>query len=141
MKGIPARTQGLVASGLMAILVLSVFANSTFTGPESTIYELHYGVITGDPDTVKGTLLQDPSTGPASQLLSFMGQVLSTGARYEVRGVQSRGRDAVVLVVYSSPRFGLLGVQFFLHKSRSRWQVDADKTLGGLAAGARSQTR
>jgi hypothetical protein len=70
-----------------------------------------------------------------------MGQVLSTGARYEVRGVQSRGRDAVVLVVYSSPRFGLLGVQFFLHKSRSRWQVDADKTLGGLAAGARSQTR
>ncbi len=136
MKGIPARTQGLVASGLTAILVLSVFANSTFTGPESTIEELHYGILTGEPDTVKDTVLQDPTTAPARQLLGSIGQLLAAGAQYEVRGVQSKGRDAVVQVVYSSPQFGLIGIEFFLHKSRDRWLVDADRTLGGLAARA-----
>lgn len=138
MKGIPARTQGLVASGLMAILVLSVFANSTFTGPESTIYELHYGILTRNPETVKVTVLQDTSTGPARELLGFVERMLAAGATFEVQDVRSRGRDAAVVVVYSSPRFGLIGVQFVLHKSRSRWQVDADRTLGALAAGARN---
>jgi hypothetical protein len=134
MKGIPARTQGLVASGLMAILVLGVFANMTFTGPESTISELHVGILTADRDTVKGTVLQDTESGPARQLLGFVERLLATGAEYSVENVDSRGREAVVVVVYSSPRFGVFGVQYFLYKSRNRWLVDADKTLGALAA-------
>jgi hypothetical protein len=134
MKAIPARTQGIVASGLMAIVVLGVFANMTFTGPESTIYELHYGLLTGDRDTVKGTVLQGTESGPARQLLAFVERLLGSGARYNVQNVDSRGREAVVVVIYSSPRFGVFGVQYVLYKSRNRWLVDADKTLGALAA-------
>jgi hypothetical protein len=138
MDRMPARTQGIVASGLMAILVLSVFASSTYTGPESTIYQLHGGILTGDIEAVRQSMLQDPSTGPARELLGQVQLLLIQGASFGVGGVKSEGRDAIVLVVYSSPRFGVVGVEFFLHKSRSRWLVDADRTLGGLAAGARS---
>ena len=134
MKGIPARTQGIVASGLISILVLGVFANLTFTGPESTIYELHFGLVTRDRETVKGTVLQSTESGPAQQLLGFIERLLAAGAKYNVQNVDSRGREAVVVVVYASPRFGVFGVQYFLYKSRNRWMVDADKTLGVLAA-------
>lgn len=134
MKGIPARTQGIVASGLMAILVLGVFANLTFTGPESTIYELHYGILTANRETVKGTVLQSTESGPARQLLGFVERLLAAGATYNVQNVDSRGREAAVVVIYTSPRFGVFGVQYSLYKSRDRWLVDADKTLGALAA-------
>ena len=138
MSQLPARTQGIIASGLLAILVLSVFAGSTYTGPESTIYRLHTAVATGDTQALRETLIQQPTTPPSRELLGFIAQLLSRKANVEIRQVQSQGRNAVVLVVYSSPSFGVVGVQFYMHKARRQWQVDTDKTLGALVARARN---
>ena len=132
MKGVPTRTQGLIASGLMAILVLSVFARSAYTGPESTLYQLHNGVLEGDYEAVKDTLLQDPRTAPAQNLILLIQRIFSGGAQIKEMRVGHAGRDAVVEVIYVSRALGVVGVRFYLQKPRSRWLVDADRT-GGLA--------
>jgi hypothetical protein len=137
MKGMPHRTQALVASGLMAVLVLFVFANSTYTGPESTVQQLHEAVVVGDSDTIKQVLLQDPASPPSVELLGYLREVLRRQPAIELRDVQSQGRNAMVLVVYASPQIGVIGLPYYLHKARDKWQVDADMTLGAWTAPAR----
>ena len=130
MKGIPRQTQSIVAAGLMAILTFAVFAQARFSGPESAVRLYHYGIANREPETVKSVSLQDPEAGSARQLQSQIEKLFASGGVPQIGPVQKRGRQAVVLVTYRSPRFRPVLLEFVMQKSRARWKVDTDATLG-----------
>lgn len=131
----PPRTQAIMASGLMAILTLAVFASLTYSGPESTVFRFHYGVAARDLEAVKQACLQDPTNGPARELLAQVEVLLADSQDVRINRVQRQGRSAVVEVVYLSRRFGPVAVPFMMEKPVDRWLLNADKTWG-MVAGA-----
>jgi hypothetical protein len=131
----PPRTQGIIAAGLMAILTLSVFASLPYSGPESSIYRFHLGVVSRDMDVVKDACLQDPTSGPARELLAQVEVLLANSQDVRINRVQRKGRAAVVEVVYLTRQFGPVVIPFYMEKPVGRWLVDADRTWG-LAARA-----
>ena len=130
MKGLPRQTQSIIAAGLLAILTISVFAQARFSGPESAVRLYHYGIASRELETVKSSTLQDPGTGSARQLQAQVEQLFAYGGVPQIGSVQKRGREAVVLVTYSSPRFQRVSLQFVVVKSRAQWKVDTDRTWG-----------
>ena len=129
-KGIPRQTQSIMAAGLIAVLTISVFAQARFSGPESAVRLYHYGIANRELETVKSVSLQDPKVGSARQLQAQVEKLFAFGGVPQIGPVQKRGRQAVVLVTYRSPRFQPVLLQFVMQKSRARWKVDTDATWG-----------
>jgi len=126
----PQRTQGIVAWGLVAILTLGVFASLQYSGPESTIFSFHLGIAERDIQDVKAACLQDPTSGPARELLAQVEVLLADSTDVRITRIQREGRSAVVEVVYLTRRFGPVAVLFKMEKPVGRWLVDADRTWG-----------
>src|SRR5690348_12780960 len=127
---VPARTQGLVAAGLIAILTLSVFASLTYSGPESTLNRFHGGIASGDINLIKGACLQDPKSRPAQELLRQVAGLMSNSQDYRVYRIQRSGRTAVVEMVYATRQFGPVVIPFYMQKPVDKWLVDVDRTWG-----------
>ena len=128
MKGLPRQTQSIMAAGLLAILTLFVFSLAQFGGPESALRAYHVAVISGDMDSLRTLVLKDPEGPSARQLQSLVQRLISGGANAQILGVRRVGRDATLDVVYHSPQFGTVALQFYVRKPGSRWLVDADAT-------------
>ena len=128
MKGLPARTQGIAAAGLMAVLVLSVFANETYSGPESAIFEFHFGAMTGQEGALQSSSLQDYRSGTARSLQEQIRRLMSQRPEVRITGVQHSGRRATVDVLYVKEGAWIFGMRYYLQKPVGRWLVDTDTT-------------
>lgn len=127
----PPRTQGIIAAGLMAILVFSVFAPLTYSGPESALNRYHDGIAGADLDMVAEASLQDPSKSvPARELLRQVEGVMRNSQYHHVYRMQRQGRTAIVEMVYVTQRYGPVVIPFYMQKPAYRWKVDADRTWG-----------
>jgi hypothetical protein len=131
MKPPPVRFQGVVAAGLMAILTLSVFASTAYSGPESTIFRFHEAVMDGDLEGVRGAFLQDPTVPPASDLVADVQLLLVQGAQIRVLMPAHQGRSATADVLYFRQGVGVFSVRYHLKKPTDRWLIDAAATWQG----------
>ena len=125
------RFQGIVAAGLMAILTLSVFASTAYSGPESTIFRFHEAIMDGDLEDVRDAFLQDPTVPPASDLVADVQLLLVQGAQIRVLMPAHQGRSATADVFYFRQGVGVLSVRYHLKKPTDRWLIDAAATWQG----------
>lgn len=128
MKAPPARFQGIVAAGLLAILTLAVFASTAYSGPESTIYRFHEAIMDSDIEGVRAAFLQDPTVPPASNLLTEVQLLLMQGAQLRVLRPQHEGRTATTDVIYFRQGVGYFSLRYTLRKPSDRWLIDAAAT-------------
>ncbi|MCH8977878.1 MAG: hypothetical protein IH945_01370 [Armatimonadetes bacterium] len=128
MKGLPRQTQSIMAAGLLAILTLFVFSLAQFGGPESALRLYHAAAATRDTEALRTLVLKDPAGPSAQQLQSMIERLLSGGTNAQILSVRRVGRDATLNVVYQSPQYGTVAMQFYVRKPGSRWLVDADAT-------------
>ena len=130
MASLPVRTQGILAAGAMAILTLSVFVRSQYSGPETSVNIFHLGISQNDPKLVQSVVLQDIRSAPAQNLLTRVHDLIQVSDELNIRRVNHSNRRANVLVEYKSARYGVYLAEFYLQKPRGQWMIDADSTLG-----------
>ena len=128
MKGLPRQTQSIMAAGLLAILTVLVFSKAQFGGPESAWQRYHVAVASGDTEALRGLVLRNSQGESAQQLQSFIGRLINAGSDAQIRRVRRIGRYATLDVVYQSPQYGTVAMQFYVKKPGGRWLVDAEAT-------------
>ncbi|HXH62512.1 MAG TPA: hypothetical protein VNI20_14295 [Fimbriimonadaceae bacterium] len=133
MKAVSRQTQGIVAAGILAILTVSVFAGAQYSGPESAVSRFHYGVATGNADTLRQVCLQSVQSPPAQNLIVQLDWLLKHSTDFRIIQVKRRGTESAVAVLYESPLAGTVIIEYFLQKPRGRWLIDVERTWGMVA--------
>lgn len=119
-----------LASILLAALTITVFALAQNRGPQTAVQRFHEAIARRDEPALRAVTLPPTASDDAIALREYVASILQYRPNVQVVRVLSRGRRAVVQVVYTSPSLGIVTIPFSLSKPQAIWLVDSYQTTG-----------
>jgi hypothetical protein len=120
----------LLASALLAVLTVSVFAVSQNRGPESAVTRFEESVVRQDAQMLEGSLLQPPEHPDSQFLVAYVLRLRRLNPSVRYVNQTKRGIQGQVVALYTAPTGRPMAfVPFVLRKVGASWRVDATETV------------
>jgi hypothetical protein len=126
-------TKGILSAGLVAALVLFVFATLQNYGPQSAVRRFHEAVRTGDPVEIEDSIVQPDRPTPQSRgelqrvLVEFFGG-MPPGTTFSLRNYETIDpRTVDITAVYQNEHRSISAV-WQVKKTPEGWKVDIHGT-------------
>lgn len=125
-----------LASGLLAVLTLSVFWVLQYYGPESAIRRFHVATLSGDLDELQQVTAEDVGNPAVLALREKVYVIANAGGTFELGRMGLDGRSVAAEVRYRVPRLGILVTVWLVQKpaNDSHWKINATRTLANFRA-------
>ncbi|MCO5297764.1 MAG: hypothetical protein M9921_12985 [Fimbriimonadaceae bacterium] len=125
-----------IASGLLAVLTLSVFWVLQYYGPESAIRRFHVATLSGDLAELQQVTSEDVGDPAVLSLREKVYLIAKAGGTFELGRMGLDGRSVTAEVRYRIPRLGILVTVWLVQKppSDNHWKINATRTLANFRA-------